>query len=71
VQILRRAAARKRAGISRTTEFRLIRGDPTWPRVVQITPGLTGYFEDELDAWIEARPRVSLPERDEGVGASP
>jgi predicted DNA-binding transcriptional regulator AlpA len=59
--IVRRAEGRKRACISRTSEHRLIRNDPTWPRVVQITTQLTGYFEDELDAWIKARPRAPLP----------
>ena len=57
MQIVRRPAARKRAGISKTTEWRLIQNDPTWPSVVQVTAGLTGYFEHELDAWLEGRQR--------------
>jgi predicted DNA-binding transcriptional regulator AlpA len=60
-RIVRRQAARQRAGISRTTEFRLRQSDPTWPRVVELTAQLTGYFEDELDAWLEARPRRAVP----------
>jgi predicted DNA-binding transcriptional regulator AlpA len=62
--IVRRQVARKRTGISRTTEHRLIRNDPTWPRIVELTAQLTGYFEDELDAWLEARPRRVVPAPD-------
>ena len=61
MQILRRTAARKKAGISRTTEFRLLREDPTWPSVVELRPGLTGYYEHEIEAWLKARPRVPRP----------
>ncbi len=75
MQVLRRPVARKRAGISKTTEWRLARSDPTFPKIVRISAGLTGYREDEFDAWLEARPRVPLPEpRDEQemeLGAGP
>jgi predicted DNA-binding transcriptional regulator AlpA len=55
-RLLSRREARKLAGnISRTTEFRLLRDDPDWPKPVQISAGLSGYVEEELQAFIEAR----------------
>jgi predicted DNA-binding transcriptional regulator AlpA len=52
-----RPAARHRAGdISRATEQRLLKHDPTWPRPRQISPGKSAYDEAELDAWLETRP---------------
>ena len=58
-RIIGRREFRKRLGnISRTTEFRLSKSDPAFPRLVQVTPGLTGFFEDECNDYIAARPRV-------------
>jgi predicted DNA-binding transcriptional regulator AlpA len=57
-QIISRREFRKRLGdISRTTEFRMREADPNFPQVVWITPGKSGYFEDEAAAYIRARPR--------------
>jgi predicted DNA-binding transcriptional regulator AlpA len=56
MKIISRREARKRVGdISRTTEHRKARNDPTWPLPVQISPGLTGYIEAEIERWIQAR----------------
>jgi predicted DNA-binding transcriptional regulator AlpA len=74
MQIVRRPAARRKVGVSKTTEHRLMHTDPTWPRVVRITAQLTGYFEDELDAWIAARPRARVgleSEPDQGRAKRP
>ena len=58
-RIIGRREFRKRLGnISRTTEFRLSKSDPAFPQLIQVTPGLKGFFEDEADAYIAARPRV-------------
>ena len=55
-QLISRREGRRRVGnIGRTTEHRLIKSDPTWPRPVTITPGRSGYVLRELDQWIEAR----------------
>ena len=40
---------------SRTTLHRL-RQDPTFPKAIEIG-GSIGFFEDEVAAWLEARPR--------------
>jgi predicted DNA-binding transcriptional regulator AlpA len=46
--MLRRDEARRRAGISKSTERRLQQRDPSFPKVVRISPNTTGHFEDEL-----------------------
>jgi predicted DNA-binding transcriptional regulator AlpA len=38
---------------SRTTEWRLINNNPDWPTLVQITPGLWGYFEADANTYFE------------------
>jgi predicted DNA-binding transcriptional regulator AlpA len=54
--LITRREGRHRAGdISRTTEHRLLKSDPDWPRPVRITRGLTGYVASELDRFIEKR----------------
>jgi predicted DNA-binding transcriptional regulator AlpA len=61
-QLISRSEGRRRAGdIGRTTEFRLIRDDPDWPRPVQITAGKSGYSAVEIDAWVRKR----IDERDQ------
>jgi predicted DNA-binding transcriptional regulator AlpA len=58
-EILSRCTARARAGgISRSTEQRLEATDPTWPRRIWITPGRSGYYAHEIEAWCAARERV-------------
>ncbi len=43
-----------RTGLSRTTIWRLVRaGD--FPRPVRISPGRTGFLEDEVSDWIETK----------------
>lgn len=46
-------------GLSRVTVWRLSR-DPTqdFPASIQITENRVGWFEDEIVAWLESRPRV-------------
>jgi predicted DNA-binding transcriptional regulator AlpA len=60
--ITRREARRRAGGISRSTEHRLLKRDPDWPRPVQITPGLTGYVEHEFGRFLARR----VAERDDG-----
>ena len=60
-RIISRREFRKRlGGISRTTEFRLRKREPDFPRLVWISPGLSGYYEDEASTFISARPRERL-----------
>jgi predicted DNA-binding transcriptional regulator AlpA len=42
---------------SRAGLFRLRRDDPTFPQPVQIGGGV-GWIEEEINAWIGARPRI-------------
>jgi predicted DNA-binding transcriptional regulator AlpA len=48
----------KRVCGSRASLFRLRRDDPTFPAPVQIGGGV-GWIEDEIDAWLAARPRIA------------
>jgi predicted DNA-binding transcriptional regulator AlpA len=67
VLIPRREGRRRAGDIGRTTEFRLIRDDPDWPKPVQITAGKTGYSAAEIDAWV--RKRIEERDRKEAVHA--
>jgi predicted DNA-binding transcriptional regulator AlpA len=63
-----REAWRRGGNMSKTTDWRLRQTDPTYPRRVQVSPGKTGYVEEEWEAWLAARPRVE-PERHEPAAA--
>lgn len=43
---------------SRASLFRVRRDDPTFPLPVEIGGGV-GWVEDEIDAWLAARPRIA------------
>jgi len=48
---------------SSTTHWRRVKaGD--FPQPVQISPNLIGWYEDEVETWLESRPRgiAELPE---------
>jgi predicted DNA-binding transcriptional regulator AlpA len=45
-------------GFSRSTAFRLEKRDPTFPRRVRISPGLTAWRTDELLSYLDKRERV-------------
>lgn len=46
-------------GISRVTAWRLEKSDPKFPRRIKIIGNKNGRFRHELDAYFDARPRVS------------
>ena len=54
-KILRQSEQAKRLGCSRWTVRRIGADDPTYPKTVQVSPGIEGVFEDELEAWLESR----------------
>lgn len=54
-------------GFRRTTLYRLIASDPTFPRPRQITAGLIGFKESEVTAWIEARPVLRTNNSDDAA----
>lgn len=58
-RIIRPAVAWAKAGISRSTGYRL-EALGRFPKRVKLSAHASGYIESELDAWIEAR----IAERD-------
>jgi prophage regulatory protein len=56
-RILPAREAYNRTGVSRGLAWSEERAG-RFPKRIQITPFRVGYFEDEIDAWIESRPRA-------------
>ncbi|MGC1743704.1 MAG: AlpA family phage regulatory protein, partial [Pseudolabrys sp.] len=54
--ILRTAAVVQRTGLSRTTLWRLERADD-FPSRIRLGVNSVGWNSDEIEAWIERRPR--------------
>ncbi|MCP3669911.1 MAG: AlpA family phage regulatory protein [Gammaproteobacteria bacterium] len=69
MKILRRSLARDTVGM-RDSHFHDIQNpksenfDPTFPNPVLIGKRATGYFEHELDLWLQNRPRVTRKHQD-------
>ena len=53
-----------RLNLGRTAIYRLLRHDQSFPRRVQIAARATGWRRDEIEAWIDARPRKVDPRAD-------
>ena len=53
--ILRPNQARQRLGLGKTKFWALVKGDPTFPKLIELGPRARGVFEDELNAWAESR----------------
>ncbi|WP_334182090.1 helix-turn-helix transcriptional regulator [Novosphingobium sp.] len=51
ISILRLAAVKARTGLSRTTIYRRMDAG-TFPRSTQISPGLVGWYEADIDSWV-------------------
>ena len=67
-RILRPKEVRERTGYGRTMLWIKSRDpDDAFPTPVQLGPNSIGYFEDEINEWLENRPRV--PCRDGSVKA--
>ena len=45
-----------RTETSRVQRWRMIR-EGSFPAPVELSPNKLGWFEDEIDAWLESRPR--------------
>ncbi len=59
VVVLDRKEALRRAGnLSKSTELRLSRCDPDFPKPVRLSPRRVGYHEHEWSAWLERRRRA-------------
>lgn len=56
MRILRRpAVCEKLGGINETTLWRISRDDPSFPSAIQINKRIPGWFEHEIDAWLEQK----------------
>lgn len=54
----RPAAAAKLLGISRSTFYRLLRDDPTFPKPHRFGSRITLFRSDDLDAWLASKASV-------------
>jgi prophage regulatory protein len=69
-RIIRRKAVIAKAGKSYPTIWRGVRNG-TFPAPVVLGPNSVGWYEDEIDAWLASRPRVSYaPVRQESAQAA-
>jgi len=60
-RLISQTELRARLGnIGRTTLWRLQVSDPAFPAPVEISPGRSGFYEDEVEAYIASRPRKAL-----------
>ena len=55
-KVLRTHAVLEATGLSRGTLYRLI-ADNKFPQPLRLGPRMIGFYEDEIEAWQEARPR--------------
>jgi len=67
-RIIRSKEVVKRVGFGRVTLWRKA-SDPNddFPAPVQLIGNLIGWFENEIDAWLESRPRVNWAAAKENV----
>ncbi|MCC7414277.1 MAG: AlpA family phage regulatory protein [Gammaproteobacteria bacterium] len=64
MRILRDTVVAERIGCrSRATVWRIARRDPTFPRPVRVSAGITGWLAHEVDAWLARRAEASRDER--------
>ncbi|MCG7989393.1 MAG: AlpA family phage regulatory protein [Candidatus Thiodiazotropha weberae] len=63
-RVLRGRALHHYLGCSNATFHRRFRKDPEFPKPVRLSAGMNGYLKDEVDAYLESRPRVSGPDTD-------
>ncbi len=56
MKILKPMDVTEKVGLSRVTIWRMERAG-TFPKRVNLSPGRVGWKSDEIDEWIETRPR--------------
>lgn len=55
-RIIRRAEVEVLTGLSHATIYRKLKNPAeNFPRPVELGPNSTGWFEDEVEAWLESR----------------
>lgn len=56
-------------GLSRSQIYRILKSDPSFPKPIRLSPRRIGWRENEVDSWIDDRPRVGEdPEEIRKVG---
>ena len=55
-KVLRTHQVLELANLTKGTLYRFVR-ENNFPQPIQLGPKLLGWFEDEVTAWLEARPR--------------
>lgn len=55
-KVLRTHQVLELTGLKKSTVYRFVK-DGEFPQPIQLGPKLLGWFEDEVTAWLEARPR--------------
>ncbi len=55
-RVIREPEVKKKTHTSRTTRWRKVRRG-LFPAPVELGPNSIGWFEDEVEAWLAARPR--------------
>jgi len=60
MRILRKPEVSAKTGLSTVTIWRAVRAG-TFPQPLQLTPKSVGWYEHEIDAYLETLPRVSAP----------
>lgn len=63
MKILRQADQARALGCSRWTVRRIAESDPTYPRSIEVSPGIVGVLETDFDAWLRSRPLIDRPRR--------
>ena len=54
-KVLRPKDAREKLGIGNTKFYELKKGDPTFPKPLMLGEHARGYFDHELDDWLESK----------------
>lgn len=54
-RVLRPRQVQEKLGIGCTKLYELIKSDPNFPTKVRISERACGFFDDELDRWLEDR----------------
>jgi prophage regulatory protein len=59
MKILRKPGVLAKTGLSYPTIYRHIQAG-TFPQQIELGPNSVGWIEEEIDAWIQSRPRGSI-----------
>ena len=57
LQMLRRQDVEKKTGLSKATVYRLVK-ERKFPQPIQLTERAVAWRSEEIDEWLESRPRA-------------